>query len=104
MSAEAIFTALGEPVRRDLLETIAAQGPQTATELSRNFPITRQAILKHLNVLEGAALVTVQQQGRDKRYELSTAPLNELTAWVEAIGTRSEERLQRLKAMLESEE
>lgn len=103
MSAEPIFTALGEPIRRELLETIAEQGPQTATELARLYPITRQAILKHLGVLQQAGLVTVRRSGRNMRFELTPEPLGALTNWVEEIGGKWEERLQRLKDMLESE-
>lgn len=56
MSADLIFTALGELVRRRLVETIAVRGPQTATDLARLYPITRQGLVKHLIVLQQAGL------------------------------------------------
>lgn len=104
MSVAPVFSALGEPLRRQLLETIAAQGPLTATELARLYPITRQGILKHLQVLQQAGLLTVSQYGRDKRYELSPEPLGELADWTREIGSKWEGRLQRLKHMLENGE
>lgn len=104
MSVELVFNALGEPIRRQLLETLSVQGPKTATELARSYPITRQGILKHLHVLQQAGLVSVRQHGRDKRYELSPEPLGEISHWAEAIGGRWEDRMQRLKGMMENGE
>ena len=75
MSTEPIFAALGDPFRRKVLENLAENSPKTATQLAELYPLTRQGILKHLNVLEDAGLVEVQQQGREKRYFLTPAPL-----------------------------
>ncbi|MBP1994879.1 ArsR/SmtB family transcription factor [Paenibacillus eucommiae] len=103
MSTEPIFAALGDPFRRKLLENLAENSPKTATQLAELYPLTRQGILKHLNVLEDAGLVEVQQQGREKRYFLTPAPLGELERWVQAIGGKWDERLQLLKGMIENE-
>lgn len=102
MSADRIFAALGDPTRRKLVLTLAEQSPRTATQLAEAYPITRQAILKHLHVLEESGLVTVRQQGRDKCYYLTPEPLGELEQWVQAIGDKWDERLLRLKSMMES--
>lgn len=96
-----IFAALADPVRRSLLLKLAEESPKTATQLARDYPITRQGILKHLTVLEDAGLVAVQQQGRDKRYTLTPQPLTELEGWVKDVGARWDERLLRLKTLLE---
>ncbi|QGQ98705.1 ArsR family transcriptional regulator [Paenibacillus psychroresistens] len=104
MSAELIFNALGDPLRRKLMETLAENSPRTATQLAEIYPITRQGILKHLNVLQNSGLVTVQQQGREKRYNITPKPLGELEQWVHNIGEKSEQRLLRLKEMLENKE
>jgi len=104
LSAEPIFTALAEPIRRRLVENLVENGPKTATQLANEFTITRQGILKHLKVLEKAGLVFVDQKGRDKRYLLRTEPLNELEQWIQEIGVKWDQRLQRLKIMLEEEE
>ena len=103
LSVGNVFHALAEPVRRQLVEMLADEGPKTATELARLYPITRQGILKHLHVLQEADLVRVRRHGRDKRYELSPQPLAEVANWTERVGTRLEERLHRLKDMLENE-
>ncbi|MBT2765562.1 helix-turn-helix domain-containing protein [Paenibacillus sp. ISL-20] len=103
LSAEPIFTVHAEPIRRRLMENLVKNSPKTATQLANEFTITRQGILKHLKVLEQAGLVYVDQKGRDKRYLLRTEPLNELEQWIQEIGVKWDQRLQRLKIMLEEE-
>lgn len=99
-----IFAALADPMRRNLLEKLAENSPKTATQLAREYDsITRQGILKHLDILEAAGLVAVHQVGREKRYSLTPAPLNELDAWVKNLTATWDERLLRLKIFLESE-
>lgn len=99
-----LFAALADPTRRQLLATLAESSPKTATQLATKYPITRQAILKHLTILAEAGLVTVQQQGREKQYTLTPEPLMEVEQWVKVISTKWEERLLRLKALLEAED
>lgn len=98
-----IFAALADPTRRSLLLNLAENSPKTATRLAQEYPITRQGILKHLDILEAAGLVTVQQQGREKRYTVTLEPLSELDQWIKAISAKWDNRLLRLKAFLESE-
>jgi DNA-binding transcriptional ArsR family regulator len=99
-----LFAALADPMRRSLLVILAQQSPKTATELAEVYPITRQGILKHLTILEAAGLVAVQQKGREKRYTLTPEPLSELDQWIKAISAAWDERLLRLKALLEQED
>lgn len=99
-----LFAALADPTRRQLLATLAADGPKTATQLATAAPITRQAILKHLTVLDEAGLVTVHQHGREKRYTLTPEPLTEVEEWVRTISAMWETRLLRLKTLLEAAE
>jgi len=99
-----IFTALADPIRRSLLANLAENSPKTATQLAQEYPITRQGILKHLHILQEAGLVAVHQQGREKRYTLTPEPLSELEQWIQDISARWDERLLRLKALLENEE
>jgi len=99
-----IFAALADPTRRQLLTNLAENSPKTATQLATEYPITRQAILKHLTILAEAGLVTVRQQGRDKQYTLTPEPLGEVEQWVKAISMSWEARLLRLKVFLETEE
>ena len=98
---EAIFAALADPMRRSLLLKLAENSPKTATQLAEDYPITRQGIRKHLRILEEAGLVAVEQQGREKRYRLTPAPLSELEQWIENVNAKWDERLLRLKSMLE---
>ena len=104
MTESILFTALADSTRRDLLLNLAQNSPKTATQLSDEYPITRQAILKHLNVLQEAGLVTVQQQGRDKRYYLTLDPLDNLQQWIEELNALWDRRLLRLKALVEDEQ
>jgi DNA-binding transcriptional ArsR family regulator len=99
-----VFAALADPMRRNLLVHLAEHSPKTATQLADDFPITRQGILKHLTVLEDAGLVTVHQKGRDKRYSLTPEPLSDLEQWLKDLTAKWDERLLRLKTMLEKED
>jgi len=103
MNAAPVFTALADPTRRLLLTNLAQHSPRTATQLATHYAITRQGILKHLRVLEGAGLVAVHQQGREKRYSLTPEPLAEVNRWTAALNQLWDKRLLRLKTMLENE-
>jgi len=98
-----IFAALGDPTRLDLLVNLAENSPKTATQLAEDYPITRQGILKHLHILEDAGLVAVHQKGREKRYTLTPDPLSDVDEWIKEISAKWDERLLRLKALLENE-
>ena len=104
MTEALIFAALADPMRRQLLENLAENSPRTATQLAKEYPITRQGILKHLNILAEAGLVAVHQKGRDKRYMLTPEPLGELEQWIQELDAKWEARLQRLKDFIENEE
>ena len=69
------FTALSDPTRRAILDRLSAQGGLTLSELGAGFPMTRQAVAKHLAVLEAAELVASQRDGRCKRHYLNPMPL-----------------------------
>jgi DNA-binding transcriptional ArsR family regulator len=97
--AGAVFGALAEPMRRQLLQTIA-QHPATATELAGALPITRQAVTKHLNSLSDAGLLERERAGRDIRYRLTPAPLSEAMSWMAQVGGQWDERLNRLSGTL----
>jgi DNA-binding transcriptional ArsR family regulator len=98
----AVFVALADPTRRQLLERLA-MGPTTATGLSIRFPLTRQALVKHLGTLEDAGMVAKERHGREVRYSLESAPLGEATAWLTTLSTRWERRLLRLKRYVEEQ-
>ena len=91
-----VFAALADPTRRRLLEAVVAGGPATATELATRLPITRQAVAKHLGVLREAGLVDATRAGRETRFAATPAPLEDVRAWVDAVGRRWDRRLERL--------
>jgi len=104
-----IFSALADENRRLLLINLAESSPKTATQLARDFnttlekDISRQGLLKHLNILANAGLVTVQPHGREKRYFLTPEPLHTVSAWIDLLGAQWDARLQRLKTLLEDD-
>ena len=98
--AAAVFDALGDPTRRAVLEEVAASGPVTATELAQRFPVSRQAVVKHLTALAAAQLVTADRDGRDVRYRLTPDPLDGAAAWLNEVGGRWDARLARLRSTL----
>ena len=104
MTDAPIFHALADPMRRKLLINLAEHSPKTATQLAEEYPITRQGILKHLNILEDAGLVAVHQIGREKRYAFTPEPLSELEGWLKQLTAKWDERLLRLKTILETED
>jgi DNA-binding transcriptional ArsR family regulator len=99
---DAIFVALSDPTRRHLLERLAI-GPTTATGLSARFPLTRQAVVKHLGTLADAGMVAKERHGREVRYRIESAPLGEATAWLTTLSARWEQRLLRLKRYVEED-
>src|SRR5713226_624942 len=98
----AVFVALADPTRRQLLERLAT-GPTTATGLAVKFPVTRQALVKHLGALENAGMVAKERHGREVNYRLESAPLGEATAWLTTLSARWEQRLLRLKRYVEEQ-
>lgn len=92
-AAGPVFTALADPTRRELVQRLASDGEATATELSAELPMTRQAVSKHLALLEDAGLVATTRAGREVRYRLNAPPLAEAMAWMAQVGGRWDERL-----------
>lgn len=93
----AVFSALADPTRRQLLSAIAAQ-PATATELAGTLPISRQAVVKHLNTLAQAGLLERERQGRDVRYSVTPQPLSDAVTWIAEVGGEWDSRLAALRA------
>ena len=93
----AVFAALGDPTRRDLLAAIGRAGSATATELAEGRPVSRQAVVKHLQVLAAAELVEAAKVGREQRYRLTPAPLDDAVTWMVEVGAAWDDRLDRLR-------
>ena len=83
MSMDAVFRALADPVRRQLLDSLRARNRQTLTELCKGRDMTRQAITKHLGILEEANLVATLRRGREKLHYLNPVPIHEIAdRWI----------------------
>jgi DNA-binding transcriptional ArsR family regulator len=97
-----VFEALADPTRRAVLRTLASAGPSTLAELSRELPVSRQAIAKHLALLREAGLVSASGQVRGRRYELRPRPLEDAVGWIAEVGGDWDARLARLKRDVEA--
>jgi DNA-binding transcriptional ArsR family regulator len=94
---EAVFAALSDPTRRQVLDEVARRGPVSATALAGRFTVTRQALVKHLGALSDAGLVAPERVGREVRYRLAPDALDGAAAWLAAIGARWDRRLAALE-------
>ena len=99
-SLDLVFAALGDPGRRALVREISARGSATATELAAGLPVTRQAVAKQLAALAEAGLVSGARRGRETRYALTPAPLEDAMAWMVEVGARWDTRLDALREHL----
>jgi DNA-binding transcriptional ArsR family regulator len=97
-----LWSAIGDPTRRRILDLILAVGDVTATKLSEQLPVTRQGVAKHLGVLERAALVQGTPAGREKRYRVNDVQLARAAAQLASIGAAWDARLQRIKHIAEA--
>ena len=78
MSMDAVFRALADPSRRQLLDSLHAKNGQTLGELCGELDMTRQAATKHLVILEEANLVAAQRRGREKLHYINPVPINDI--------------------------
>jgi DNA-binding transcriptional ArsR family regulator len=97
-----LWSAIGDPTRRRLLDLLLAHGGGTATTLGRELPVTRQAVTKHLTVLDRAGLVHATPAGRERRYQVDDAQLARAVAQLTAVGSAWDARLQRIKHLAET--
>jgi DNA-binding transcriptional ArsR family regulator len=100
MEVEHVFKALADHHRRRLLDALAQTDGQTLTELCAHLPMTRFGVMKHLDILEAAGLITTRKVGREKRHYLTPAPLQDVDAWMAQYRRLWDERLDRLEDYL----
>ena len=96
----AVFSALSDPTRRQVVELLSRRPSVTASQLAQELPISRQAIAKHLATLADAGLVAAAHQGRETRYRLTPEPLTGAMQWMATAGARWDDRLARLAQRL----
>jgi DNA-binding transcriptional ArsR family regulator len=104
MSMDAVFRALADPIRRRLLDSLHARNGQTLNELCEGQDITRQAITKHLTILEEANLVATLKRGREKLHYLNAVPIHEIAdRWINKYERPRLQALGDLKRSMEGE-
>src|ERR1700712_245786 len=94
------FLALADPVRRKIVARLS-RGPATVNELAEPFPITKQAISRHIGVLESAGLVTRTRDAQRRPVHLDPAALERLTAWIDTYRLEVERSFRSLDALLQ---
>jgi predicted transcriptional regulator len=97
-----LWSAIGDPTRRRLLDQLLVDGAGTATSLSEHVPVTRQAVSKHLDVLDRAGLVHATAIGREKRFQVDDAQLSRAVAQLSSVGATWDARLRRIKKIAEA--
>lgn len=104
MTDDAVFHALADASRRRLLDRLHRRNGQTLGELCEGLDMTRQAVAKHLAILEGANLVSWKRQGREKLHFINPVPINEIAErWIRKFERRQLTALSALKRKMEGE-
>jgi DNA-binding transcriptional ArsR family regulator len=105
MSMDDVFRALADPVRRQLLDSLHARNGQTLGELCEGHDMSRQAVTKHLTILEEANLVATEKRGREKLHYLNPIPIHEIAdRWIGKYERPRLKALSDLKKKLERED
>jgi DNA-binding transcriptional ArsR family regulator len=99
--AAPLFAALGDETRLGIVLRLADEGPQSITRLTAGTTVTRQAVTRHLVVLERAGVVRGKKRGREHLWELELARLDEAGRWLAVISRQWDDALARLRAMVE---
>jgi DNA-binding transcriptional ArsR family regulator len=102
--AAPVFAALGDPTRLRIIARLSRGGPASIARLTDDTDVTRQAVTKHLQALEGAGLVRSDRSGRERIWELQTARLAQARRQLEQISAQWDGTLERLRALVESED
>ncbi len=97
-----LWSAIGDPTRRRMLDLLLVDGHGTATTLGEQLPVTRQAVAKHLGVLDRVGLVRATPVGRERRYRVDEAQLARAVAQLASVGSAWDARLQRIKRIAEA--
>ena len=104
MDDDAVFHALADANRRELLDRLHARNGQTLNELCEGLAMTRQAVTKHLTILEGATLVATARRGREKLHFLNPVPIHAISErWIAKFERPALDALASLKRKLEGE-
>ncbi|MEW2382360.1 metalloregulator ArsR/SmtB family transcription factor [Micromonospora sp. NPDC047707] len=97
-----LWSAVGDPTRRRMLDLLLSEGSGTATSLSEHLPVTRQAVAKHLAVLDRVGLVRATAAGRERQFRVDQAQLTRAVAQLTDVGAAWDRRLRRIKRIAET--
>jgi DNA-binding transcriptional ArsR family regulator len=97
-----VLVALADPTRRRVLDAVASQGESTATRIAAELPVSRQAVVKHLAVLDRAGLVTGRREGREMLYVVQPEQLDATARWIAGLAAEWDRRLARIKRLAEA--
>jgi DNA-binding transcriptional ArsR family regulator len=95
-----VFAALADETRLSILSSLGRGTPLSIASLSEGSPLTRQAITKHLHVLQDAGLVSARRKGRERLFRIEPKPLADARAALDRIAAQWDDALERLKAHL----
>jgi DNA-binding transcriptional ArsR family regulator len=99
---DALWAAVADPTRRRVLDSLLEQGEATTTTLAQGLPVTRQAVAKHLIVLDRVGLIAGRRQGREVRYAVRPDRLDEAAEAIARVAAQWDRRLARIKRLAES--
>jgi DNA-binding transcriptional ArsR family regulator len=96
-----VFAALGDETRLSVLARLAKGEAQSISHLTAGTNLTRQAVTKHLRVLEGAGVVRCVRVGRESQFELEPKPIDDVREYLELVSRQWDDALARLKSLVE---
>src|SRR5271157_1602310 len=96
-----VFAALGDETRLSLLSKLSSGQPRSISELTHGSRLTRQAITKHLRVLQRAKIVRCSRSGRESLFEFNPQPIQELRSYLDIVSEQWDHTLARLKSFVE---
>lgn len=102
--AAPLFDALGDPNRLRIVMRLADDGPSSTSQVAQGFPVTRQAVTKHLVALEAVGLVRSERRGRERVWTMQTRPLGEASDYLIALSRRWDDAIGRLRDFVETSE
>ncbi|MBO0705982.1 MAG: helix-turn-helix transcriptional regulator, partial [Candidatus Dormibacteraeota bacterium] len=97
-----VLAALADPTRRRVLDVLAARGEATATTVAAELPVSRQAVVKHLAILDAAGLVSGGRAGREVRYSVRSQRLDAAARWLAELAAEWDRRLESIRRTAES--
>lgn len=97
------FAALGDPIRLAMVALLCANGPLPTIRLKQATSVSRQAVAKHLRMLEETGIVTSERVGRDRQWQIETRQLREIRSYLDRISDQWDATLERLRSFVEND-